>query len=126
MLVDFALTLIGQPPSYWHDPSNVNEGADLVRFFLERGPSSYLFAGTLGIVGSLCLASLLPPKLSLPWLLYLLLNFSWGGTTWMTYEFQYSLRVVDGYVIAIAVLTAWALGKEKQAVDPTAAHPVTP
>jgi hypothetical protein len=126
MLADFALTLIGQPPSYWRDPGNANEGAALVRFFLARGPSSYLFAGTLGIVGCLCLASLLPCKLSLPWLFYLLLNFGWGVTTWMTYEFHYDLRVVDAYVMAIAVLTAWALGKEKKAFDPTAAQPLIP
>ena len=116
MLVDFALTLIGQPPGYWRDPSNVNEGAALVRFFLARGPMSYLVAGTLGIVGSLCLASILPRKISLPWLFYLLLNFGWGATTWMAFEFQYTLQLVNAFVIATAVLTAWALGKEKKAL----------
>jgi hypothetical protein len=89
-----------------------------------RGPSSYLFAGTLGIVGCLCLASILPRKISLPWLFYLLLSFGWGATTWMTFEFHYPLQVVNAYAIAIAVLTAWALGKEKKAVAPTAARPV--
>lgn len=71
------------------------------------GPSS---------LASCCLASILPRKISLPWLFYFLLNFGWGATTWMAFEFQYSLQVVNAFVIATAVLTAWALGKEKKAL----------
>jgi predicted membrane channel-forming protein YqfA (hemolysin III family) len=116
MLLDAACTLIGQPSSFWHDPSTTNENAPIVRFFLSRGVIPFAVGGILYIVGVLFIASITPRRVGLAILFYLLLGHFFGMSSWILYYFRCSHSIWGVFQIGIAVLITLAICREKDGV----------
>jgi len=109
MLVDAAFTLIEQPPTFWHDSRVVDEINPLVRFFLVRGVFIYALVGSLYVIGSLILASVMPRKIGVAFLFFLLLEHFWGITSWIVYYLRCSLPLQNAFELGIAALIALAV-----------------
>ena len=109
MLADAVITLIGQPPTFWHDPKVANEGEPIVRFFLVRGFFTYAFVGSLYVIGSLVLASITPRNIGMTILFFLLLEHFWGVTSWLVYSMGANIRLQDAFELGIAALIALAV-----------------
>ncbi|MGH7953008.1 MAG: hypothetical protein ACREFE_13985, partial [Limisphaerales bacterium] len=111
MLADGAITLVGQPPSFWHDSRNTNEIEPVVRFFLARGAIPYIVVGLIYGFGALFIASILPRRLGLTLLFFLLLEHFWGMTSWCIYYFGVSIRLHDAFELCIAALITFSIFK---------------
>ena len=113
MLLDAACTLIGQPASFWRDPSTTNEGSPIVRFFLARGLLPFAVCGILYVVGVLIIASVTPRRIGLAVLFYLILGHFFGMSTWLRYYFHCNHGILDALQVAFAVLITLAVCQEK-------------
>lgn len=109
MLVDGVITLMGQPPNFWHNPKAADEMNPIVRFILVRGVFTYALVGSLYVIGSLILASVTPRKIGVTILFFLLLEHFWGVTSWLVYYMGCSLRLQAAFELGIAALIAFAV-----------------
>jgi len=112
MLLDAVITVIGQPASFWHDPSTTTEANSIVRFFLARGIIPYLLVGSLYIAGTLFIASITPKRIGLTILFFTILGHSFGFTTWLRYHFHCSTSI-SLLRLGIAALIMLAVYQEK-------------
>jgi hypothetical protein len=112
MLLDAVITVIGQPASFWHDPSTTTEGTPIVRFFLARGILPYLVVGSLYVAGTLFIASITPKRIGLTILFFTILGHSFGFTTWLRYHFHCS-TLISLLRLGIAALIMLAVYQEK-------------
>lgn len=113
MLLDATCTLIGQPSSFWRDPSTTNEGSPVVRFFLSRGLIPFAVVGALYIIGTLLIASVTPRKVGLAVLFYLILGHFVGMSSWIKYYFHSSHAIWECFEISVAVLIMLAVCRQK-------------
>jgi hypothetical protein len=112
MLLDAVITVIGQPASFWHDPSTTTEGNPIVRFFLARGIIPYVVVGSLYVAGTLVIASITPKRIGLTILFFTILGHSFGFTTWLRYHFHCSTSI-SLLRLGIAALIMLAVYQEK-------------
>ena len=113
MLLDAVITVLGQPASFWHDPSTTTEGTPIVRFFLARGILPYVVMGSLYVAGALFIASITPKRIGLTILFFTILGHSFGFTTWLRYHFHCNVSI-DLIRVGIAVLIMSAIYQEKE------------
>ena len=113
MLLDATCTLLGQPSTFWHDPSTTNEGSPIVRFFLSRGVMPFAVVGILYIIGTLFIASVTPRRFGLAVLFYLILGHFVGMSSWIKYYFRSGHMVWECFEIGVAVLIMFAVCREK-------------
>jgi len=100
---DFAITLLGQPSSYWRDPHTAREGNPLFAWFMVRGLSWYLpciFGYTAGVV---YLVKSLPRRAGLTTGLAFLLAHYFAGCTWLLLRFDFGMTGPAVYAIALSV-----------------------
>ena len=113
MLLDAACTLIGQPSSFWRDPSTTNEGSPIVRFFLSHGVMPFAVVGVLYIIGTLFIASVTPRRVGLTVLFYMILGHFVGMSSWIKYYFHGSHFIWECFEIGVAVLIMLAVCRQK-------------
>jgi hypothetical protein len=109
ILFDFAVTILGQPSSYWHDPLSADEGNALFRWFMVRGTICY-FAFILSyIVGIFVLVTALPRKSALITGLIFLLAHYFAASTWLSYHFRLSMAGPIMYAVVLSMALMWIL-----------------
>jgi hypothetical protein len=102
---DFAVTILGQPPSYWHDPRTANEGNPVFAWFMVRGALCYAaFIGAY-ILGVLVLVRKLPRQAAVTTGLVFLLSHYFAASTWLMFHFNFGM----GGPILYAVVLSTAL-----------------
>jgi hypothetical protein len=106
MLTDATITLIGQPKGYWHNPTMVDEGNPLSRFFLAHGWYAYLLEQTI-----ICSALYrLIAVLSKRWGVITALGFTFAGfigaSNWFFYRFIWGMQapVIFGALLSAAIV----------------------
>lgn len=103
ILVDLGLTYLGQPKTYWADPSTVDEGNRLFHLTMSQGyPISFLIDAVY-VVGCVVLVTILPWRLGLTFGLALVLGHFFGGSTWLCFRFQFGAQAMIGYAVVLAV-----------------------
>lgn len=103
-LADVALTLRGQPASYWQGQfHHVNEGNPVPRYFLERHPALF---GLLALawVGSFALLLLVPRRWAVPGALAIVAGHTVGAASWLLRLRPGDPRLAGGFVLAVIVL----------------------
>lgn len=110
MVVDLAITLLGQPDSYWTDPRTAAEGNVVVRFFMHQGLALFALAciayGPLAVF----LVSALPRRIGLFLLLTLTLWHYHGASTWLGGHFDTRASVWLYGIVLAATLVCLGLG----------------
>jgi hypothetical protein len=109
MLVDGVVTLMCQPAVFWSDPRNALEGDPVVRFFLIRGVIPYAIAGLIYVVCALFITSILPRRIGLALLFFLLLEHFWAATVWLTYFSGTGFRSHAVVELCVAVLVTLSI-----------------
>jgi hypothetical protein len=88
MTADGAITLLGQPASFWTDPQSANEGHPVVRFFMHYGLVPFLIAAVAWAAVVVTLVSALPRRMGLLLLLTVTFWHYHGACTWIGNYFQ--------------------------------------
>lgn len=109
---DMAITHIGQPSTYWTDPSTVREGNQWFRAVMAQGAWVSLLVDFLYLSGSFWLVSKLPWRLGLALLLGLALGHFFGGSTWICYRYGFGVQGVVIYAILVSGVLAFLAPKE--------------
>lgn len=118
---DFAVTLLGQPSSYWTDPHTARE-ANLFAWFMTRGIICYLafVLSYIGFVGAL--VKILPGKSGLVTGFVFLLSHYFAGCTWLTLRFDLGMfgPAVYALVLSIAIVSILQPSNERACIFPDA------
>ena len=119
MSFDLAMTLIGQPATYWADPASANEGNPLVRFVMNQGIVLLLVGAALYAAVAIALVTVLPVRLGLPLLLTLTIWHYYGASAWLQHHFHISYGfLVYGAALSV-VLVAFGLDARPTNPDKT-------
>ena len=116
ILIDMAITLIGQPASYWSDPATVHEGNRLFHWIMSKGYQVTLLADLIYVGGSFFLVSILPWRLGLTLLFALVLGHYFGASTWLCFRYQLGAAgmVLYGVLLAtVLVAVGFPVGLKK-------------
>lgn len=107
ILFDMAATFVGQPASYWSNPSTVHEGNRLFHWVMSQGYLVALLVDAVYLVGSVFLVSILPWRLGLTLLFALVLGHYFGGSTWLCFRYGLGAQgmVLYGLLVAAALVT---------------------
>jgi len=116
MFLDGVCTLIGQPPSYWHDFGRAQELDYFPRLFLVHGYMAFIIASLLYATGAILIVSFVPRKISLVILFTLLLGHFRGASAWMLYYLGFKLFQVNLVCLCLAILVVMAIGKAKDEI----------
>lgn len=100
---DFGITLVGQPPSYWHDPHTAREANPLFAWFMVRGIYWYLAFILLYLAGAAALVRVLPKQTAIITGLVFLLSHYFAACTWLTLRFDFGMV---GPIVYAAVLAS--------------------
>jgi hypothetical protein len=100
--VDFGVTLIGQPSSYWHDPQTAREANSLFAWFMVRGLAWYLGFILVYMTGVTVLIRKLPRQAAIITGLVFLLSHYFAACTWLTLRFDLGM---SGPIIYAVVLS---------------------
>ena len=112
LLLDMALTLLGQPASFWRDPSTALESNPLVAWFMHRGYVLTIAAWLAFIAASFALVTFLPGRLGSITLYTFVLGAFAASCGWVVYRFQLGMPGLYFYSFAVAI--AWVgLAEEK-------------
>lgn len=107
ILFDIAITLIGQPASYWTNPLTAHEGNQWFHPIMARGPWVSVAVDFVYLSGCFLLVSLLPRRIGITLMLGLLLGHFFGGSTWICYKFGFGIQGVVLYSIFVSGLLSW-------------------
>ena len=125
MIFDLAMTLAGQPASYWHKPTTANEGDPIVRLIMHQGIAPLLLVSVVYCGVIVAVVSLLPRRAALIVLLVFTLWHYYGGSTWLKFRFDYEYGPVLSAVVLAVLLVAAGLDT-RQTPAQTGQHPPAP
>jgi hypothetical protein len=120
---DFAITLLGQPSSYWRDPRTANEGNPVFAWFMVRGTLCYAAFILAYLAGVLVLVRMLPRRAAITTGLVFLLSHYFAASTWLSFHFNLGMGgpIVYAVVLSIALLSILPLdGCARATADPDA------
>ena len=118
ILVDAVNTLLGQPRSYWTNPSTANEHTPLVRFFAHLGWQSFVLYWVVYTVGAFLIVSKLPRRVALIGIFTFILPHYFGATTWWVYQWGYGQKAATIYGFFLAVILGFAFLSKPPSSDP--------
>ena len=106
---DFAITLLGQPSSYWHDPHTAREATALFAWFMRRGIAWYLGFILLYLTGVTVLIRLLPRQAAIITGLVFLLSHYFAACTWLVLRFDLGMSgpIIYAVVLSTALVSIW-------------------
>lgn len=104
--VDFAVTILGQPHSYWVDPRTAHEGNPVFRWFMFRGAACYFAFIAAYIAGVVALVSRLPRQTAIVVGMVFLLTHYFAASSWIAFHFHFDLV---GPVVYAVVLSVWLI-----------------
>jgi hypothetical protein len=116
MLLDFAVTLAGQPSGFWSHPETMRESNQLVRLFLGRGWQAYFLFDLVVISGTFLLASILPRTIALICVFSATLGGFIGSSNWSFYDWRMGMETPVGYgiVLSIAIVALAFTAREEE------------
>ena len=103
---DFAVTILGQPHSYWLDPQTAHEGNPVFRWFMIHGATCYFAFIAAYIAGVVGLVSRLPRQTAIVVGLVFLLTHYFAASSWLAFHFHFDLA---GPVVYALVLSVWLI-----------------
>jgi hypothetical protein len=106
-VLDFTLTLIGQPAAYWEgDRTSIIEGSPTFHYLLTVHPAAFVVGVLVWMAIFVALLLLLPDTLALIASIAIVLGHTAGTAAWLRGRFQFDYQILVG----LFVLTAVALG----------------
>jgi hypothetical protein len=117
IVLDFAVTLLGQPASYWLHPETVNEADQLFRIFMLRGWTSTLLFYLFYLAGAFLLVSVLSARPALICLFAFLFGHFYGASTWLFFRWRLGMEAPVAYGVllsAIIVLTEFSQSEKRR------------
>jgi hypothetical protein len=111
IILDYAVTLFGQPASYWLHPETVNEADQLFRIFMLRGWTASVLFELFYLACAFLLVSTLSSTPALIALFAYLFGHFYGASTWLFYHWKLGMEAPVAYGIllsAILVLLAFS------------------
>ncbi|MFT3781221.1 MAG: hypothetical protein QM790_04330 [Nibricoccus sp.] len=129
MVSDFALTLAGQPTSYWKDHSHPLEGNSLVAWAMRHGPAAVIAGWSVYAALAFALVKLLPGRFGMiAAFTFIFAHFS-AASGWLIYIFHVGVTGVYLFSLAVAAMLV-AVGMEmkrpNQACTPTTTSATPP
>ncbi|MBP7051896.1 MAG: hypothetical protein KBE65_12855 [Phycisphaerae bacterium] len=117
--VDVTLTLIGQPSSYWHNPSTGVEGNPFFAWFLVRGPLFFVSTAVFYAAVAFLLSSLLPYRLALIVCLSFVFGHYCGASSWLLFRFNAGMAgpIIYGILISTAAVFLGLRTKQAERLD---------
>jgi len=103
--LDTAITLLGQPASYWSHPQTANEANPFIHFFLAQSWQSFLVVELIYVAVAFLLVSTLAQTSALFALFAFLLGHYMAFCTWPFYRYRLGIQVP----IAVAILLSTAI-----------------
>jgi hypothetical protein len=88
LFVDFTVTLLGQPASYWQNPATMHEANSLTRIFLGRGWMYYLALDVMLAAGQFALVTVLPLPIAFVSVFAFVFGNFVGASNWFFYEWR--------------------------------------
>jgi hypothetical protein len=130
MLVDLAITLHGQPLSYWRDPSTAFEPNHVVRAVMVEGWTTFVAVSFAYMTALLVLVSLLKRKPGFITLLVFVLVHFYAASTWLDMRWRLGMAgpILYGMILSFLMTVAFKgkksdkeekKGKPNQALEPT-------
>jgi hypothetical protein len=114
MIVDLAITLHGQPLSYWSDPLTAFEPNQLVRAVMTRGWCMFLAVAIAYIAALVSVVSLLRRKAGFVTLLVFVLAHFYAGSTWLDIRWNLGMSGPILYGIALSFAMTLAIKETSQ------------
>jgi len=105
--LDFTITLLGQPDSYWLHPETVNEANQLFRGFMVRGWTAYLLFDLFYLLGTFVLVSMLPRMTALISIFAFIFGHVLGLSTWLFYRWRLGMEAPVAYGIVVSIAIVW-------------------
>jgi hypothetical protein len=118
IILDYAVTLFGQPTSYWLHPETVIEGDQMFRIFMLRGWAASVLFELFYLAVAFLLVSVLNATPALICLFAYLFGHFYGASTWFFFHWKLGMEAPVAYGIllsAILVLTVLSQSKERRA-----------
>ena len=109
IVLDAAITLWGQPRSYWSDPSTTNEHNTFVRFFARLGYLPFILYWVVYTAAALFIVSRVPRRFAPIAIFTFILPHYFGATSWWVYTWGYGQNAATIYGFALAVVLGMAL-----------------
>ena len=100
IVLDAAITLLGQPASYWSHPQTANEANPFIHFFLAQSWQSFLVVELIYVAVAFLLVSTLAQTSALFALFAYILGHYMAFSTWPFYRYRLGIQVP----IAVAIL----------------------
>jgi hypothetical protein len=104
LFVDFANTLLGQPASYWQDPSTMLESNSLTRMFLGRGWIYYLGLDVILAAAQFALITALPLPIAFVSVFAFIFGNFVGASNWFFFEWQWGWIAPVAYGLILGTL----------------------
>ncbi|MGC4075385.1 MAG: hypothetical protein QM760_23370 [Nibricoccus sp.] len=119
LFVDFANTLLGQPSSYWQDPSTMLESNSLTRMFLGRGWMYYLLLDIMLAAGQFALITFLPVPIAFVTVFAFIFGNFVGASNWFLFEWRWGwvAPIVYGIILSTLMVLLAFRDREKTAVS---------
>lgn len=114
IILDYAVTLFGQPASYWLHPETVIEGDQMFRVFMLRGWKASVLFELFYLAVAFLLVSVLNATPALICLFAYLFGHYYGASTWLFFPWRLGMEapVVYGILLS-AIIVLMALPKAK-------------
>jgi hypothetical protein len=118
MLFSAALTLLGQPQSFWHHPETAMRGDGLsiynptnhtFDFFLGHGWLAYISACLVYFAVAFLLVSILPAKAATVACLSFIFGHYYGACNWLAVRWHLGFNGVAIYGLLLSAAIAWAV-----------------
>ena len=107
MVLDFAMTLLGQPGSFWQHPETMRESNQLVRLFLGQGWTGYFLFDLVDISGAFLLVSILPRTFALICFFAFTLGGFIGASNWFFYTWRMGMEAPVIYGVVLSAVIVW-------------------
>ena len=117
MVCDFALTLGGQPASYWKDHSKPLEFNSLVAWAMRHGPTAVIALWCVYAALAVALVNLLPGRLGMIAALTFTLAHFCAASGWIVYRFDF--RLTGLYVFSLVVAAVLVIGLDRKEAEPS-------
>lgn len=117
IVFDISMTFLGQPPSYWTQPTTVDEGNRLFHLVMSQGWGFTLLVDAVYLAGSFVLVSFLPWRAGLMLLLALVFGHFFGGSTWLIFRFKLGAQafILYGALLSALMVTVGLRPEKKTA-----------
>lgn len=114
---DMSITLIGQPTSYWSNPSTVREENELYHLIMSKGVGTLMLTDLVYLTGSFLLVTFLPVRLAAALLFALIFGHFFGGSTWLCFHFKLGVTGIVIYGILLSAVIVEVILRSGQKRD---------